>query len=64
VNVPLTTISELILIGPATIAFWFAPTVILLSIVFVFIRTGVAVTANELASLAGVIAASETVAVL
>jgi hypothetical protein len=64
VNDPLTTISELTEIGPATNAFCEAPTVILLSIELLFIRTGVAVTAMELAILAAVIAPSETVAVL
>ena len=64
VNDPLTTISELTEIGPATNAFWEAPTVILLSIELLFIRTGVAVTAMELAILAAVIAPSETVAAL
>ena len=61
-NVPLTTILEFIVTGPATIAFLSASIVIFASMLFVFIRTGVFDSPKVGASFAGDIVLSDTVA--
>ena len=61
-NVPLTTILALTVIGPATIAFLLASIVIFASMLFVFIRTGVFDSPRVGASFAGDMVLSDTVA--